>query len=402
MRKSSAVRIFESELEVITDEVYAYPDIETGGNLFGLFSHGRVPVIFLATRPAGQVRREVAALELDPQVQRLLEEHLWGRFGIQCVGMWHSHHRIGLFEPSGGDQRRTANYAAKWQRTAYTEILANYLDTGGGAGGDPHDASGRRHQEKKHRGRRRGRDHEARILLTPFVYTDAVKLIRAHASIQVLPGCSPVRAAIQGNVPAQLADALRPADPRYSGEYHYELGVSPDRSGGSAFAPGRPPGAAAVAEGRIDDGTDSRADGPAVAADRRVAGQAPAGQQPDSPAMASHQTADHGGRNELHDIPDMVRYTEEYIGPLLRLWAGTTNNIAPVNQGMLELVLEDEGQRELRMVFGWDGARPVVVKYRIRKNWEYSKWFTPDQKTCQDLRAVFLYGVKEMGRGGWS
>ena len=119
------VRIYESELQVICDETVEYPNIETGGNLYGHVSNGGTPVIWLASRPAGNVYRGNVALELDPQVTNRMQNFIWEQYGVQFLGMWHSHHQIGLYQPSEGDRRRTANFAVKWSRKFYVEILCN-------------------------------------------------------------------------------------------------------------------------------------------------------------------------------------------------------------------------------------------------------------------------------------
>lgn len=241
------VRIFESELRTICDETLTYPDTETGGNLFGLFSHGRAPVIMLATRPAGRMVRSPQTLELDPKIQIQLETVLWSCYGVQCLGMWHSHHRMRLYEPSAGDRRRTASYAQKSHRSSYTEILANIINDRWADSGilarevqtdlesnheaqirDPelngYESDGQRQETFHERP-----DDRTRVLLTPFNYVDATSLVRAESSFTVIAGISPLRQTVETErLPEAVREAMRPA-PAGGSPRLYNLGYSPRR-----------------------------------------------------------------------------------------------------------------------------------------------------------------------------
>ncbi|XVQ14552.1 hypothetical protein ACQP1W_19090 [Spirillospora sp. CA-255316] len=210
------VRIFESELRVIADETFDHERIETGGSLFGLLSHGGGPTVFLATRPSGRVVRGSSTLELDPEVTRELERLSWDEFGVQCLGMWHSHHWIDLHEPSGGDCERTRRYAERYQRPQYTEILANFVGS-----------------EKRSRVFR-GDGGETKVKLTPFFYLDARSLTRAEASLKVLPGESPLRLALRrAELDGSVAGSLRPASRK--SRVRYVLASSEASTSGSPW-----------------------------------------------------------------------------------------------------------------------------------------------------------------------
>ncbi|WP_406440443.1 hypothetical protein OHB00_33820 [Streptomyces sp. NBC_00631] len=191
MTDNRLVRIYESELDVIFDETQSHSDIETGGSLFGLFSHGGDPTVQLATRPTERAVRNLHSLELDPQVTFEMETLLWERFGTQCVGMWHSHHSIGLYEPSSGDRERTRRYGLKFQRPQYVEVIANLT------------GEGRTKVLRK---------PAPKVLLTPFFYLDSRILSRSNTEFQVLPGESPLRQALKDITRnADLHETLRPA-----------------------------------------------------------------------------------------------------------------------------------------------------------------------------------------------
>lgn len=56
------VFIFQSELHKIAHRCASHPDRETGGSLFGYFTHSGMPVVFLATGPGPQARHAVTSL----------------------------------------------------------------------------------------------------------------------------------------------------------------------------------------------------------------------------------------------------------------------------------------------------------------------------------------------------
>ncbi|MBT3224231.1 MAG: hypothetical protein HN348_34620, partial [Proteobacteria bacterium] len=98
-----ALRIFASEIHAIVSEIRRYPHTETGGDLFGLWSHGGAPTVFLASLPGPGAIRQSHHFQQDPATHISLERLVWDYFGLQCVGLWHSHHRLGLEHLSRGD-----------------------------------------------------------------------------------------------------------------------------------------------------------------------------------------------------------------------------------------------------------------------------------------------------------
>src|SRR3954452_17517729 len=155
----ASIRIFESELEQISRTVADSPRLETGGELLGLWSHADNPTVLLAGvtvvlagTPAPKSARGSTWFEQDLNAHMELERLAWQELGIQVVGLWHSHHTLGLHDLSGGDLRRTRGYSVRHRRPRYSEILA-FL-----APPPPTDE--------------RSRQHDA-VWLRPFVYEDA-------------------------------------------------------------------------------------------------------------------------------------------------------------------------------------------------------------------------------------
>ncbi|MFT6161668.1 MAG: hypothetical protein ACJAZO_003016 [Myxococcota bacterium] len=165
-------------MAVLVDEMHRHRNVETGGDLFGLWSHGDVPTIFLASRPGERATRRRLSFQQDVQSHRATEQAVWQKFGVQCVGMWHSHHSIGLEVLSRGDLGRTMRYARRSNRARFVDLLGFH------------------------------RDHWH---LRPFIYQDA-GLGRTRATrLEVLPGISPLRAALDGSMEALESAPTGPA-----------------------------------------------------------------------------------------------------------------------------------------------------------------------------------------------
>jgi hypothetical protein len=376
------IRIYESELNVIADETCNYTDIETGGSLFGLFSHGGGPTIFLATRPTARAARGPHTLELDPVVTNDLEQRCWDGFGVQGIGMWHSHHRIALYEPSSGDQERTRRYAARYQRPQYTEILANFLDEP-----DGRDGLG----TTPHSGRSPGGGGTV-LLLTPFYYVDARNLTRAEASLVVLQGESPLRRTLSGaDLGPDLAASLRPASGPPRVPCQLTQSAATESSWLRRLTRGKPGGPSAAEHyepdqsvgpdsGHLDEDArdvegvrSAREDqrGREDTSEHGQAGRERAGRDGAERVGSAAVTvgAAQVTQPPLRPIPDPSGYLERFLEPLL----------APLPGNQYEVTLEPHGPRyfvlilrssrkatRLFLVTGWDGTQPVVVAAQLK------------------------------------
>jgi transcriptional regulator with XRE-family HTH domain len=119
---------WESELRAIASEASAW-SIETGGDLFGRWLD--IPTVLLATKAGPEAKRDHAHFRLDVDYLRTLSEDLATNWALRYFGDWHSHHRLGLTTPSGGDQKRIVSLAAKNQFHGMTEIIVT-LEEGRG------------------------------------------------------------------------------------------------------------------------------------------------------------------------------------------------------------------------------------------------------------------------------
>jgi transcriptional regulator with XRE-family HTH domain len=157
---------WESELRAIAAEASAW-SIETGGDLFGRWQD--IPTILLATKAGPNAQRNNAHFRLDVEYLRQLSETLASDWALRYFGDWHSHHRLGLSAPSGGDRKRILSIAGRNQFTGMAEIIVTLEDTRG--------------------------EHTIRI--HPWLYDLSSEGSGAlPLRVKVLPGLSPIRQAL--------------------------------------------------------------------------------------------------------------------------------------------------------------------------------------------------------------
>jgi transcriptional regulator with XRE-family HTH domain len=157
---------WESELRAIAAEASAW-SIETGGDLFGRWHD--IPTILLATKAGPNAQRNNAHFRLDVDYVRQLSETLATDWALRYFGDWHSHHRLGLSSPSGGDQKRIQNLANKNQFPGMAEIIVTLEDT----------------------------RNEPTIRIHPWVYElSSDNSGPQPLKVKVLPGVSPIRQAL--------------------------------------------------------------------------------------------------------------------------------------------------------------------------------------------------------------
>jgi transcriptional regulator with XRE-family HTH domain len=158
--------IWESEVRAIAAEASAW-SIETGGDLFGRWNE--LPIILLASKAGPNAERNNAHFRLDVDYLRQLSEVLATDWALRYFGDWHSHHRLGLSSPSGGDQKRILSIAGRNQFTSMAEIIVTLEDT---------------------------RD-EPTIRIHPWLYDLSTERTGPlPMRLRVLPGVSPIRQAL--------------------------------------------------------------------------------------------------------------------------------------------------------------------------------------------------------------
>lgn len=103
------VIVYQSEMEVLSACVMERPDIETGGELFGFWTSKGDPVVLYAIGPGPKANHQVAFFQQDVAYLTEIGRELVERYGLQHIGEWHSHHRLGLPHPSGHDAATVAS-----------------------------------------------------------------------------------------------------------------------------------------------------------------------------------------------------------------------------------------------------------------------------------------------------
>ena len=99
--------MFEEDHTNMAGWTLEYPDDETGGDIFGLWSssNGLNPVIHVILGPGRGCRRSGASFFQSIPYLNEVGKLLTGNLMLCHIGEWHSHHRLGLREPSSGDCR---------------------------------------------------------------------------------------------------------------------------------------------------------------------------------------------------------------------------------------------------------------------------------------------------------
>ena len=153
------------ELRAIAVETASWT-IETGGDLFGRW-HGTATV-FLATKAGPKAQRSNAHFRLDVDYLRELSGPLAEDWALRYFGDWHSHHRLGLLEPSSGDRRRIRQLGQRNQFPGMAEIIVTT----------------------------EGAESEPTVRIHPWFYDLASEGNPVAMNVKVLSGCSPIRQAL--------------------------------------------------------------------------------------------------------------------------------------------------------------------------------------------------------------
>lgn len=95
--------IFKSEFDYISRCILDYKDIETGGQLFGYWTAENIPVVLYAIGPGPKANHQTAFFNQDIDYLKKVGKPLIETFGLQHIGEWHSHHKLGLAQPSSHD-----------------------------------------------------------------------------------------------------------------------------------------------------------------------------------------------------------------------------------------------------------------------------------------------------------
>ncbi|MCF0172896.1 MAG: hypothetical protein HUJ91_04100 [Bacteroidales bacterium] len=122
----SEVRIFRSELDFIARCILDCPDIETGGQLFGYWTREGVPMVCYALGPGPNANHQRTFFNQDLSYLRSIGDAIVKHYGLEHIGEWHSHHQLGLAQPSGHDASNIYGNMIKASRERFLLCIGNY------------------------------------------------------------------------------------------------------------------------------------------------------------------------------------------------------------------------------------------------------------------------------------
>ena len=103
------VMAYQSELDYISRCILDCPNIETGGQLFGFYASKGTPVVCYAIGAGLHANHQITFFNQDIDYLQTVGTILNQEYGLQHIGEWHSHHRLGLDHPSGHDAQTMHN-----------------------------------------------------------------------------------------------------------------------------------------------------------------------------------------------------------------------------------------------------------------------------------------------------
>ena len=211
--------IYESELQYVAGHGEKCGGIETGGEVYGLKSHGDRLILMLATGPGPKAVHEKAHFQQDANFLKKTNADLSRRFGIQYVGNWHYHHYL-FKQLSSGDIQSTRSTAQRNGYNRLCQLLLTFenrppvssiypgnrppITARGNGPKNRHttsEDSNNVFEEKNKIGRRDASiiNIENKIEIQSFFYFNAMEGDPVKCPLKVLPGLSPIRRALIEN-----------------------------------------------------------------------------------------------------------------------------------------------------------------------------------------------------------
>lgn len=123
------VFIYDNEFAYLQWLVLQKPTIETGGDLFGLWQSKDTAVVQFLLGPGRNCTRTTVSFHQDVEYLESVGQYLTTRQGLCNIGEWHSHHRIGLTSPSGGDENTVWKHMPSVSGGRFLLFIANIEDS---------------------------------------------------------------------------------------------------------------------------------------------------------------------------------------------------------------------------------------------------------------------------------
>lgn len=126
---SKTAYIYKSELDYISRCILDYKNIETGGQLFGYWTADGSPIVVYVIGPGTHANHQIAFFNQDVDYLVSIGNILVHHYGLQHIGEWHSHHKLGLAQPSGHDTSTMADTIREKQLPRFLLCIGNCSDT---------------------------------------------------------------------------------------------------------------------------------------------------------------------------------------------------------------------------------------------------------------------------------
>ena len=178
----------QSELRVIAGISAEKLNLETGGDLWGYYDRAGNPVVLMATGPGSKAVFERSHFAQDADYTLETSRMLYEKHGMVLVGTFHSHHKMGLPHPSGGDERTVMSLANKNNIRNWVMIVVTHEYPG-----KPGERTLRR----------------LNVRVNAYVYPSPEKGKGVSIPIRVLAGDSPFRKALLSSNDPELASLCK-------------------------------------------------------------------------------------------------------------------------------------------------------------------------------------------------
>ena len=122
------VIIYKGELEYLSRCILDYPNIETGGNLFGFYTTFRIPIIQYVLGPGEKSVRSTTHFRQDEIYFNTNADKLINDHALHHIGTWHSHHQLAINHPSGGDANSKFYGMKEDGLDSFLLVIGNYYD----------------------------------------------------------------------------------------------------------------------------------------------------------------------------------------------------------------------------------------------------------------------------------
>lgn len=126
---SSKALIYSSELDYIARCIQDFPNIETGGQLYGAWTASGAPRVIYAIGPGPRANHQSTFFNQDVEYLEAIGAKL-KEYGLQHIGEWHSHHHLGLPHPSGHDAQTMQNGISQLNLNRLLLCIGSFNDRG--------------------------------------------------------------------------------------------------------------------------------------------------------------------------------------------------------------------------------------------------------------------------------